>query len=221
MKIIGFNIDGIIRDRFSQFDKMYRKRFIKNEQIVKMDEYFRYVPEEEDSDAELSRLQNLIDELIKYPIDTYDLKNHYSFKSNEEFEGFLNSDYVFEIYGSAPAIPKSMDKINRLQKIGEANKSYEIVLFSYEQEQAIQATFHFLAKVACRIKKIVFEKDISRIWDFCDIIVTDNPEIIEAKPTGKTSIKISHDYNKYDHSDYEFKNVSEIDDEFFLGVLNK
>lgn len=218
MKIIGFSIDGVTRDRLSQFDKMYRKKFIRNEQLVKMDEYFRYVPDDAESDGEIARLQTIINEKIKYPIDTYDLKNHYVFKDNQEYENFVKNDYVFEIYGSAPPIPKSMDKINKLQKLGESNNSYEIVLFSNEEDQAIQATYHFLAKSACRIKKIIFEKDVSRIWDYCDIIVTDNPEILETKPKGKLSIKISADYNQYDTSDYEFKTVNEIDDSFFVKL---
>lgn len=218
MKIIGFNIDGVARDRFAQFDKMYRKKFIKNEQLVKMDEYFRFVPDEEQSDGELARLQNVVNEKIKYPIDTYDLKNHYKFENADEYENFVNQEYVFEIYGSATPIPKAMDKINKLQKIGETNKAYEIVLISNEEDQAIQATYHFLAKSACRVKKLIFEKDMSRVWDYCDAIVTDNPEILEAKPSGKISIKISADYNQYDSSDYEFKTVGEIDDSFFVKL---
>lgn len=218
MKIIGFSIDGVTRDRISQFDKMYRKKFIKNEQLVKMDEYFRYLPDDVESDGEIARLQSIVNEKIKYPIDTYDLKNHFMFKDNDEYENFVKKDYVFEIYGSASPIPKSMDKINKLQKLGESNNSYEIVLFSNEEDQAIQATYHFLAKSACRVKKIMFEKDVSRIWDYCDIIVSDNPEILETKPKGKLSIKISADYNQYDKSDYEFKNVSEIDDSFFVKL---
>ena len=221
MKIIGFSIDGVVRDRFTQFDKMYRKKFIKNEQLVKMDEFFRYLPEEEESDSEISRIQSMVDEKIKYPIDTYDLKNHYKFENSEEFQNFVNQDYVFEIYGSAPPVAKSMDKINRLQKIGEANKSYETVLISDEEEQAIQATFHFLAKSACRIKKLIFEKDKSRLWDYCDIIITDNPELLESKPKDKISVKILADYNQYDSSDHEFKSVTEIDDSFFVKLTQK
>jgi hypothetical protein len=218
MKIIGINIDGVIRDRFSQFDKMYRKKYIKNEQLVKMDEYFRYVPDEVESESEITRLQTLANDKIKYPIDTYDLRNHYKFESIDEYENFVTQEYVFEIFGSAPPIPKAMDKINKLQKIGETNKSYEIVLISSESDQAIQATYHFLAKSACRVKKLVFESDLSRLWDYCDLIVTDNPELLESKPEGKISVKIIADYNQYDSSDYDFKTVSEIDDSFFIKL---
>ena len=123
MKIIGINIDGVLRDKFTQFDKMYRKKFIKNESIVKMDEYFRYVPEDE-NEGEDMRLQNIINEKIKYPIDTFDLQNHYTFESKEEYNNFLNLDYVFVIYGSAPPVAKAMDKANKLQKIGDVNHNY-------------------------------------------------------------------------------------------------
>jgi hypothetical protein len=218
MKIIGINIDGVLRDKLSQFDKMYRKKYIKNESIVKMDEYFRYVPEEND-EGENVRIQNMIDEKIKYPIDTFDLLNHYQFSSKDEYYNFINQDYVFEIYGSAPPISKAMDKANKLQKIGEVNAKYEIVLFSHEKDQAIQATYHFLAKSACRIKKIIFENDTNRVWDYCDLIITDNPEFIESKPENKISIKIKADYNKYDKADYEFNSITEIEDTFFINLI--
>lgn len=220
MKIIGISIDGILRDRFSQFDKMYRKRFIKNESLVKMDEFFRYVPEEE-NEGEIVRMQNLIEEKIKYPVDTFDLLNHYTFDSRDEFQIFLNQDYVFEIYGSAPPVPKAMDKANKLQKIGELDSVYEIVLFSHESDQAIQATYHFLAKSACRIKKIIFESDTNRIWDYCDIIITENPELIESKPEGKKSVKITTEYNKFDKGDYEFNSLVELDDLFLVKLIKE
>lgn len=220
MKIIGINIDGVLRDKFTQFDKMYRKKFIKNESIVKMDEYFRYVPEDE-NEGEDVRIQNIINEKIKYPIDTFDLQNHYVFESKEEYNNFLNLDYVFEIYGSAPPVAKAMDKANKLQKIGEVNEKYEIVLFSSEQDQAIQATYHFLAKSACRIKKIIFENDLNRIWDYCDLIITDNPEIIESKPNNKKVLKIKADYNQYDQADYEFNSLNEIEDPFFINLIKE
>lgn len=220
MKIIGISIDGVLRDKFSQFDKMYRKRFIKNDSLVKMDEYFRYVPDDI-NDQENARIQNLVEEKIKYPIDTFDLFNHYTFSDKEEFNIFLNQDYVFEIYGSAPPVPKAMDKVNKLQKIGESNFSYEIILFSHEMDQGIQATYHFLAKSACRIKKIFFEKDINRIWDYCDLIITDNPEIIESKPENKKTIKIKTEYNKFDRADYEFESLKDLEDSMILNLIKE
>jgi len=220
MKIIGISIDGVLRDKLTQFDKMYRKKYIKNESIVKMDEYFRYVPEEDD-EGENVRIQNLINEKIKYPIDTFDLLNHYQFDSKKEYLEFLDQDYVFEIYGSAPPISKAMDKANKLQKIGQANMQYEILLFSQEQEQAIQATYHFLAKSACRIKKIIFDNDTNRIWDYCDMIITDNPNFIESRPENKLTIKIKSDYNVYDQANYEFGSLIEIDDLFIENLIKE
>lgn len=220
MKIIGISIDGVIRDKITQFDKIYRKNFIKNESIVKMDEYFRYVPEDLD-ESENIRIENKVNELITYPIDTYDLRNHYKFDSLEQYKDFIDKDFVFEIYGSASPIHKSMDKINKIQKIGEQNSSYEIVLLSDEEEMAIQATYHFLAKAACRIKKLIFEKNLNRVWDYCDMIITENPSIIECKPENKLVTKIIHEYNKYDKSDYEFNTMNEIDEFFILKLINE
>ncbi len=223
MKIIGINIDGVLRDKFNQFDKLYRKKYIKNESLVSTDATLRYIALEEDinDEAESARLQSLISERITYPINTYDLKNHYKFDEKFSYENFVN-DHIFELYGSAPSYPKAMDKINRFQKIGEAyNKAYEIVLISTEDDAAIQATYHFLSKNSCRIKKVIFESDINRSWDYCDLIITDNPLVIESAPENKKSVKIKWDYNQFDKSDYEFSYLAEMEDEFIINLVKE
>ena len=45
-------------------------------------------------------------------------------------------------------------------------------------------------------RNIKFIDDNKDVWNFCDVVVTDLPEILDSKPEGKISIKINKLYNK-------------------------
>jgi len=210
MKKIGICIDGVIRNRFEQFDRMYRKKFIKNEGLVQMNENFEYVSEDESEDED-KRLSTLEKSLIHLPMTTYDLKNHYEFDSEVEYEKFME-DYSLEIYGSAPQIHRSMDVVNRLQHIGENEKWFSTSLICPGSEQLVTATFYFLTKNACRIKNIVFSDYSKDVWEEFDVIVSDCPDILDSKPADKISIKITQDYNSGSISTHTIDTVTELYD---------
>ena len=80
----------------------------------------------------------------------------------------------------------------------------------------IISTYHFLAKIGCKINKVVFvENDIDK-WNYCDVLIDDSPESFESKPEGKTSIKISYVYNAYSESDYSFETINAVYNELFI-----
>ena len=56
-KTLGISIDGVIRDMHQQFDKQYRKVFIKNDELVKMDENFSYVATKEPTTKDIGDLE--------------------------------------------------------------------------------------------------------------------------------------------------------------------
>jgi hypothetical protein len=155
MKVLGITINGVLRDFHGQFEKYYRKEFIKNEALVQMDENF-YAVEEGENEDEFHRLSQLERELITTPIDTFDLMNHFRFDDKESFDKFLYQDYTFPIFGVAPAMPRAFDYLLRIQDIGEVNKMFEIVIISQEKSQAVTSTLHFLAKNGCRARNIKF-----------------------------------------------------------------
>ena len=114
MKKLGINIDGVVRDFLSQFDKQYRKVHINNPNIVAMNEDFTV---RNYSDDELQQLSEDIGtkekDLISLPVDTPDLLNHYQFDGQTEVGGdefvtpqkaldeFLFNKYAFQIFGMA------------------------------------------------------------------------------------------------------------------------
>lgn len=208
-KVLGISIDGVLRDSHGQFDTWYRRAFIKNDRLVGMDDSFQYV-EQNETDEEEQEIQRLTDEKINLPMDTFDLLNHYSFDSREELERFMYDDYSFQIFASAPSFPKSMDAVNFLQIFGESSESFDVVLFAKCKDSSIISTYHFLAKHACKIKNIKFINEYEDVWDFCDVVISDTPEVFETKPESKKSIKINHMYNDYSEADYSFDSVTEI-----------
>ena len=218
MKTLGITIDGVLRDLEYQFDKFYRKAFIRNDSLVGMNENFEAV-EAELTESDWDIFERMIKEKITLPVDTVDLMNHYKFESKLHFEAFLNEDYNFQIFGAAPAFTKSFDYLLRIQGFGEANSLFETTLFSKESGKSITSTLHFLAKSAARVRNIKFVNDYNNIWDYCDVVITDLPEILESKPEGKQSVKINKLYNQWSPSDYTFDSLSEVNDKEFLSIL--
>lgn len=215
-KVLGISLDGVIRDVFAKYDDVYRKAFIKNDSLVQADESFSYVVSELNADDnELNKLEKMIEEKITLPINTYDLQNHYQFDSKENFQNFFQ-EYAFELYATAGTFPRTPDTLNRLQGFGKANGIFDTVLLVKGNDKIVTSTYHFLAKIGCKINKVVFvDNDIDK-WNYCDVLIDDSPESFESKPENKISIKISHEYNAYSDSDYSFENLNAIYNELFI-----
>lgn len=218
MKKLGITINGVLRDFNYQFEKYYKKEFIKNDALVQMDENF-YAVESEETEDEFQRMSRLERDLITTPIDTFDLMNHFRFDDKESFDKFLYQDYTFPIFGGAPAISRAFDYLLRIQDIGEANKMFEIIIISQEKTQAVTSTLHFLSKNGCRARNIKFVDNYSDAWNFCDVIVSETPEVFESKPENKVSIKMNTLYNQWSESDYTFESLSELNDKDLLVKL--
>lgn len=211
-KKLGVCIDGIIRNKFDKFDELYRKKYIKNSGLVSMSENFEPI-EDEESDSEDKRIENLINEKIHLPMTTYDLTMHYEFDSIEDFQKFIDEEYVMELNASSPIVRNSMDSLNRIQFYGE-HHNINTYLICNGNEQAVTATFHFLTKNTCRIKNIAFRNFDEKLWNEFDIIITDVPEILDNKPEHKITIKINQEYNKLNSANYNYNSLKEAMEEF-------
>jgi len=215
MKHLTITINGVLRNLEQQFENVYRKSFIRNESLVGMDENFVAV-EETLSDDDYEKINQKIEEQITLPIDTPDLMNHFKFNSKEDFEKFLYEEYAIEIFARSDAYQKAFNYIFKIQWFGELTKSFDLTLVSDEKKQAVSPTYHFLAKNACRAKNTKFVDDLKSVWDFSDIVITDSPEVLDAKPKGKISIKINKLYNQWNKSDYAFDDLKTLSDKDFL-----
>lgn len=216
IKTLGISLDGVLRDLYSKFDEVYRKNFIKNDSLVQADENFQYIlPQKNENEDELNKLEKIVNEKIHLPIDTNDLMNHYHFDSREQFENFFQ-DFAFELFATANQFPRTFDVANRLQSFGKINGLFNTVLLVKGEDKIASATYAFLGKSGCKLEKVVFVKENIDKWNYCDVLIDDNPESFESKPEGKISIKISHPYNIYNEVDYSFENISAIYSELFL-----
>jgi len=247
MKTLGINIDGIIRDFNSQFDKQYRKVFIHNPSIVGMDEdtmTYKQSTEEEDKIIE-QKVKDKERELITLPIDSYDLLNHYKFSSQsiemskfidmdrvegvnfdpieltpkQNLDDFLYEKYPFQIFGNAEEFTGAMDVVNKIQSIGLTSGKFNVVLLSTHKAKAISATYFFLSKFNCRIRKVIFLNSDSEKWDHCDALIDVVPSALQSKPSGKTSIKINHLFNQWDAADYSYDSIKEVGNENFFNRI--
>ena len=159
---------------------------------------------------------------------TNNYEDIFDFKSKKEFNKFLYEDYVFEIFGEASACEKTLDKKLNLWLLENENNDelqhkLEVSLSNPKEFNAsIGCTCFFLSKMAIRIRNIFFPSDSLEIWDRCDVLITADPNLLNNKPDGKTSIKIENDYNKNCESDYTYSSLSEfLQDKEIILTLDK
>jgi hypothetical protein len=219
-KIIGVSLDTI-RNLFAQFDKTYRKSFIHNPSLMEVSDDLHY-SDRELTEEEIDAIEARQNELITYPINTYDLSNHYRFDTQENFKLFLYQDYALEIFGNAQQTPGYMDRFNLISSFGLKNKLYDTVLLSKESDFSAQATYHFLAKTACRARNVKFVLDETDYFNHCDILITTSPIALQHKDkmSDKISIKVATEYNEYDTADHVVQSFTEINPQFISDIIS-
>lgn len=244
MKTIGINIDGVLRDFYSQFDKHYRKVFVHNPNLVAMNEEshtFREYTAEEEKNFE-QKIKDKERELITLPVDSFELLNHYKFDSKsiqmtkldtpegvdytpielspkQNLENFMYEEYPFQIFAAADEYPGAAEAINKIQYLGLSSGKFDVVLLSTHKSKAIPSTYTFLGKNHIRIRKVIFLGSDSEKWNHCDAVVDIMPATFQTKPEGKTSIKINHLFNQWDKADYSFDSIKEIANKDFFDRI--
>lgn len=143
-----------------------------------------------------------------------DLSIVFPFKSKQSYYNFVYNDYAFELYGKCDVCTRKLetelnDWTEKTLKDLDVDEPIEVMFVSpKEYGLSIGNTYFFLSKIGTKIREVYFPTDLSTVWDKCDILITANPELIETKPEGKTSIKIKTEYNKESSADYSFKDLS-------------
>ena len=140
-------------------------------------------------------------------INDFNLINIFPFYDNNGnidtmlFNKFKYEDCSFEIYGRAEAMDRMLPSEFNLwtqntMRNFDDDKLPEIIIFSpFEMNLSIQSTLSFLARFGIRTRKIMFPSDSFKMWEECDIMITANPNLIEATPENKISFKIKTPYN--------------------------
>lgn len=167
---IGIELNNVVRNINKQIIKYYKKDINKSF---------------DDENVDYNVL-NIIDTL--------------NFKSNKDKFEFMYVDYPFEVFGCAPTMHRNLSVTINNWLVDLSNKEddkYEVKLFSLKEEGlSIQSTYHFLSKIGCRVREMLFPKDGKDMWDKCDVIITTNERIVYNKPKEKVVVLINTNDNK-------------------------
>jgi hypothetical protein len=217
-KIIGIDINEVLRAYLYAIEEHYKKEFGDEAVVTK-------------------------------PINTTDLLNHYEFKektrkvsyimddedgwisSDVKFEEvtetitkelalkyFLYEDYTFEIFASTGKMYSNVfTDLNTLYR--DYRDDYEFIILAKENNITIKHTLFFLSKNGIQLQNYKFVSSIDEVWDYCDIYITTNPQILNQKPFGKISIKVRLPYNTDTNSDYNIFRLDELKDGEILNKL--
>ena len=140
-------------------------------------------------------IRNVNKQILKYyqkdikpelDIDDIDEKDnpfkYCAFNSPTEKSEFIYIDYPYEIFGCAKTMSKELPTLmnNWLSELTNYEEDdVEISFFSLNEESlTIQSSYFFLSKIGTRVRKIVFPREVSDLWDNYDVIITANPEVL-------------------------------------------
>jgi hypothetical protein len=210
---IGISINNVLRDYFLQLEEVYDKYFPPEEDESGMEvndynlEKWITFPVEEVSQGEMEFNPDFNEDSF---MDSEETTEVVEMKKQVTLEEFLYERCTLEIFGYTPEIPGTMDVINNLII---DNPDVEFIIMSRELGLSIPATFFFLSKTSCMCQNIKFVKEYKDHWDYVDIMVTDQPDIISSMPidSGKhQSIKINRDYNTELLTNHSIDSIHEL-----------
>ena len=141
-------------------------------------------------------------------ITNFNLIEFFKFDDINKFNTFLYLEAPLEIFGHADQMSDGlMNRFNTFLMDIKDDGEHEIEIVSREIDKSIPSTYFFLSKTSCRIDKIRFVQDYASKWDGLDLLITANPQALEAKPSGKISVKVNTTYNKNVVADFEIDSI--------------
>jgi len=221
---IGFTVNNILRDHLSKLMTTFRT-YYPDGKIILTDGNELLNDEDLTLDF-LSKNVNLIN--------PYDLPTHFKADNNyekvdieiiPENEGeevyfkiddtiddfdivdFLYNEASFEVFGRCDESLNGI--VNKLSEYVMSN-NLDAVITNLESKRSKNATMLFLSLKSFNMKEIYFPSSIEEMWSKFDIIVTDNPKILNAKPDNKKSIKINTWYNEGIEADYTYSSIEDL-----------
>lgn len=194
MKTIGIEINHVIRNINKQIAKYYAKEF---DPTIDIDE--------------LNLSDDIIGKVAKFP-------------SEHAKRQFIYIDYPYEIFGCANTMEKGLAAkiacwLPELDNIED--EDIRVAFYSLDEDAlTIQSTLFFLSKIGARVRKVIFPKNISDVFDECDLVITANPKVVDyANDNSKDVILIKRDSNrgKWESAKKSYDNLSDVieDKNFF------
>ena len=190
---IGIEINGVLRNTLDKIEQTYQKFMIDKTDGIEDEETFNYE--------------------ITTPIDSLDLKKHFSFESDEELYSFLYEEFPMEIFGHSQSAEYST--FNDLNEIYlKLRNDHDLIIISDEINKSKPASLFFLSKFGCEFEKVKFYSNltINSMWDEIDILLTANPSLLLDHPSDKILIKYKTIYNNNVESEHTINTIKELED---------
>ena len=207
---IGIEVNGVLRDTFGKFRQIYEKHMIENYESENTNQTFTM---DMSGNTSLDGVEGDFTYEIIEPIDTFELKNHFKFKSDEELYDFMFNDFPMQIFGHAGSTETFT--FNDLNNFYTKNRDeYEIFIVSDEIGKSKPATLFFLSKFGCLIENIKFYSNstLDDMWDTIDILLTSNPNLITTHPDTKVLVQYVTEYNKNIDNKYKIDKLEDFDE---------
>ena len=208
---IAIDVNGVLRDTIGKFTQLYEKHLIESYQ----DEFVNVETFELDNsgNTELQLTKPFKYEILS-DVNSLNLRNHFSFQSDEELYDFMYREFPMQIFGHAGSTEiSSMNDLNDFYL--DFRDIHDMLIVSDEIGKSKPATLFFLSKFGCLLEKIKFFSNSTQnlLWDELDILLTANPDLLLNYPKNKLIIKFETSYNeeiKTEHSISSFKEFKNI-----------
>ena len=189
---IAIEINGVLRNTLDKIQQTYQKYMIdKTEGIEEEDDIVRE---------------------IKLPIDSLELRNHFTFIDDEELYSFLYEDFPMEIFGHSQS--SEYQTFNDLNDIYvNLRDNHDLLIVSDEMGRSKPESLFFLSKFGCQVEKVKFYSNltINSMWDEIDVLLTSNPALLLEHPADKILIKYQTEYNKHIETKHSITNLKEFE----------
>ena len=190
---IGIELNGVLRNTVGKIEQTYQKFMIDKTDGIESEDDFEYK--------------------IYKPINSLEIKNHFSFKDDEELFSFLYEEFPMEIFGHAQSTEYST--FNDLNEIYfKLRNEHDFIIVSDEIGKSKPASLFFLSKFVCEFEKVKFYSNstINSMWNEIDVLLTSNPALLLEYPSDKILIKYNTEYNKDIQSKYEINQIKELEE---------
>ena len=162
-------------------------------------------------------------DITEEDVTDFNLIEFFNFGSIDQLNRFIYLEAPLEIFGHADQMSDGlMNHFNNFLMNIKDDGEHQVELVIREVDKSIPATFFFLSKTNCRIDKIRFVTNYLDKWDGIDLLITSNPQTLQAKPSGKISVKVNTPYNKDIVADYEIDSLLDFinNQDFMEKILN-
>jgi hypothetical protein len=188
---IAIELNGVLRDTLKKIQEQYEKWYIENP--------FR---EEEESEFEYKVISDLT---------TLNIKEHLTFKDENDLYDFLYKEHTMEIFGHAGSVEvSSMMDFNEFYL--DIRDEHDVLIVSDEIGKSKPASLFFISKFGCLVETVKFysESTINSMWDSIDVLLTANPKLLLEHPQSKIVIKYDTSYNKDVEVEYSITSLKEL-----------